>query len=215
MTLAVDDAIHLARPPRQPTRRPPAEAWRRKLTVAEFMQMVEAGIISGRVELVDGEMIEMAAQGNGHSVGVSNSVAELGPNWTKPKFIRIEATHRFTEHLAYEPDLALLEQAPVPGALIDVVPRLIIEISDTTLARDLGEKRLAYARCGVPEYWVGDLRRRRMLTFRGPDLDATGAELAWAEERIFEADQEVEPLAIPGLRLKVADLLPAAGADPG
>ena len=215
MTLAIDDTIHLATPPRQPTRRRSAEAWRRKLTVAEFMQMVEAGIISGHVELVDGEMIEMAAQGNGHSCGLQDTYDKLRAEWPDPKFIRTQTTHRFTEFLAYEPDIALLESRPVRGALIDVLPRLIIEISDTTLARDLGEKRLAYARCGVPEYWVGDLRRRRMLTFRGPDLDATGAELAWAEERIFEADEEVEPLAIPGLRLKVADLLPAAGADPG
>ncbi len=107
---------------------------------------------------------------------------------------------------------ALLDHAPVPGAILDELPRLVIEISDTTLARDLGEKRLAYARCGVPEYWVGDLHRRRILTFRGPDTNATKAELAWAEERIFEADQEVEPLAIPGLRLRVSELLPAAGA---
>ena len=59
--------------------------------------------------------------------------------------------------------------------------------------------------------WVGGLHRRRILTFRGPDRNATDAVSAWAEERIFEANEEVEPLCIPGLRLKVSGLLPAAG----
>lgn len=211
MNVATDAAIHLVREPRIKPYAPPEMSRPRPMTVEDFMVLVDAGLVEGRVELVHGVMIEMAAQGNGHSVSIQRNHDGLRPSWAFPKFIRTQATHRFTEDLAYEPDLALLESEPISGALIDELPQLIIQISDTTFARDMGIKRLDYARCGVPEYWVGDLHRRRILKFRGPDLNAADAVSAWAEERIFEANEVVEPLCIPGLRLKVSGLLPAAG----
>ncbi len=161
---------------------------KRLFTVREFEQMAEAGILNGRYELVDGEIIEMPADDNAHSVAVMDLYDALRPHWPHPKFIRSQSTQRFTERWAPMPDLTLLEHRPVRGALIDELPALAIEVSDETLAYDLGFKRLAYARAGVPEYWVADLKRRRILVFREPDRTAIAAENAFRDEHVAQAD---------------------------
>ena len=184
---------------------------KRLFTVREFMQMGEAGILDERCELVHGEVIEMPPVGNAHSIALQDLYDALRQAWPHPKFIRTQATQRFDEHWAPMPDLALLKQRPVPGALIDELPVLVVEVSDETLSYDLGQKRLDYARAGVPEYWVADLKRRRLLVFRGPERGAVEAEHAYLDEVVVQADQTVSPLAIPSLQIKVADILPAAG----
>lgn len=185
-----------------------------RFTVRDFDQMSQAGIIPERTELVDGEVFETPAVGSAHSVALDDLRDALRAAWPNPRFIRSQATHRFNTHWAPMPDLALLEQRPVAGALIDELPQLVVEVSDDSLSYDLGLKRLQYARAGVPEYWVADLRRRRILIFRRPDVAATEAEHAWAEELVAAADAEATPLAIPSLRLRVADVRPATGATP-
>ena len=212
-----------ARPPtKRPKRRPASEpaappapeadeSRRLPLTVDLFMTLVDAGKVTGRVELVDGEMIEMASQGNGHRVGIGRMNVNLGKGWAPPKFISIQATHRFTEHDAPEPDLALLEAEPIPGALIDELPRLVIEVSDTSLAEDLGRKKADYARFGAPEYWVLDIAGQRLLVFRDPDAENQ----TWRSERVLGPDDAVSPLCIPDLSSRVGDLLPAASSAVG
>lgn len=184
---------------------------KRLFTVREFEQMAEAGILNGRYELVDGEIIELPADGNAHSIAVMDLYDAIRPHWPHPKFIRSQSTQRFTERWAPMPDLALLEHRPVPGARIDELPALVIEVSDETLSYDLGFKRLAYARAGAPEYWVADLKRRRFRAFRGPDRAAVEAEQAYRDEIIAEVGDTIAPLAIPALQIAVADAL-AGGA---
>jgi len=199
MTAAISTPVH----PGQP---------KRLFTVREFEQMFDTGIIRGRYELVRGEVVEMAAIGNAHSVALQDLYDVLRQAWPHPKFVRSQATHRFDEHWAPMPDLALLERRPVPGALIDELPVLVIEVSDETLSYDLGFKRLEYARAGVPEYWVVDLKRRRIRAFRRPDPAAVEAEHAYLDEVVAEADETLSPLTIPSLHLKVSDAVPGAGA---
>ena len=191
-----------------PTSFPP----RRRFTVREFESMGQAGIIDERCELVHGEIIQMPPVGNAHSIALQDLHDLLRAAWPHPKFIRTQATHRFGEDFAPMPDLTLLEHRPVPGALIDEQPALVIEVSEETLSYDLGFKRLAYARAGTPEYWVADLKRRRFRAFRGPDRAAVEAEQAYRDEIIAEVGDTIAPLAIPALQIAVADVLPAAGA---
>ncbi len=185
---------------------------RRLFTVREFEQMGEAGIINGRYELVHGEVIEMAAVGNAHSMAVEDLRDALRAAWPHPKFIRTQATHRFDEHWAPMPDLALLKQKPVPGAQIDELPVLVVEVSDETLSYDLGSKRLGYAQAGVPDYWVVDVKRRRIRAFRRPDPSAIDAEHAYLDEIVADAGGTISPLAIPTLQVAISDVLPTAGA---
>jgi Uma2 family endonuclease len=184
---------------------------KRLFTVREFMQMGEAGILDERCELVHGEVIEMPPVGNAHSVALQDLYDALRQAWPHPKFIRTQATQRFDEYWAPMPDLVLLKQRPVPGALIDELPVLVVEVSDETLSYDLGPKRLDYARAGVPEYWVVDVKRRRIRAFRRPDGSAVDAEHAYLDEIVADAGDMISPLAIPTLRLAVSDVLPTAG----
>ena len=178
-----------------------------RLTVEAMMKLVDAGLLDGRIELVDGELIEMAAQGNPHAVAIGRSIRKLVPAWPEPGFLRVQSTHRFTEHDGPEPDLCLLDHEPKKGALIDELPRLVIEVSDTTLAQDLGRKKLDYARFLVPEYWVLDVNGRRLFVHRDPVADAADAVSAWRDERIVPEDGTVSPLCIVDLTITVADLL--------
>jgi Uma2 family endonuclease len=105
-----------------------------------------------------------------------------------------------------EPDAAVLfsatddfTDAPSPGAI-----RLLIEVSDSTLGKDLGAKATLYASIGIVEYWVIDIPGQRLHVHRGPGGDI------WREVRIYSAVESVAPLAAPTQPVPVADLLPPA-----
>ncbi len=181
------------------------------MDVREMMMLADAGLLKGRFELVDGELIEMPPQGNAHSNAVSRLVYCFVPAWPQPKAIRSQSTHRFTAHDTPEPDFCLLDREAVPNALVDELPRLIVEVSESTLAVDLGRKKVDYARFGVPEYWVLDLIGRRLFVFRDPAADADDAVHAWRDEQILLVDAVISPLCLPDLAVKVANLLPDAG----
>lgn len=203
------------RKPKRPAALPEVrEAWRPervKFTVEHVELLSGMGIVPQRSELVDGEIYTMAADGNFHSVAIVDLFGEFYSSWPKPKFIRVQSTHRFASGWAPMPDLLLTETRPIGRAKVDPLPVLVIEVSDTTLATDVGEKRLRYAREGVPEYWVADLNRRRFRVFREPNPSAGDPESAYAEDFFVEADATVTPLVIPTLSIRVADVLPAAG----
>lgn len=104
-----------------------------------------------------------------------------------------------------EPDAAVLIRpaktylnAP-PGA--DDV-RLIVEVSDSTLRRDLGEKAALYARAGYGEYWVLDIAARHLHVHREP------SDGAYQSIVVFAEDAAVSPIAASDAALAVRDLLP-------
>ena len=84
---------------------------------------------------------------------------------------------------------------PLPGDIL-----LLIEVADTTLPLDLGEKATLYAEAGIPEYWVVDIEGRRLLAHRQP---AGGG---YSDVRSFAGDDGVAPLSDPKALLKGNDL---------
>jgi Uma2 family endonuclease len=104
-----------------------------------------------------------------------------------------------------EPDLAVLAQPCLvyedanPGPS-DV--RLIVEVSDTTLAFDLGTKARLYARAGIEEYWVVDVVGRRIVVHRAPHNGVYG------DVASCRAGESIEPLSAPGRRFSVDDAFP-------
>lgn len=173
------------------------------------MRLGELGVLDqSRTELVHGEIWNMPPQGNAHSVAISNLYDELRRLFPKPWFIRCQATHRFAQRVAYEPDLALLTKPPVSGALIDETPSLIVEVSESTLAYDLGDKRLDYARFGVPEYWVVDLPSKTLHVFRSPNINAVDAASAYAVTATYAANDEVSPGIAPTQLVQLSDVWP-------
>lgn len=107
--------------------------------------------------------------------------------------------------------MALLDDRPVHGAHVDPLPRLVIEIMQSSADRDLREKRLRYAQAGVPEYWVVDLTRRLIHVFRDPERQAANADVAWRDVVVAKPGDALSPLCIPSLDLDVTDVLPTSG----
>ena len=93
-----------------------------------------------------------------------------------------------------QPDIIVLKRT-FTGFLTAVPsPRdleLVIEVADTSLAFDLTTKAALYARAGVPEYWVLDLRGRRLVVHRDP------REGSYRSIEAYSETESVAPLAAP------------------
>lgn len=177
----------------------PAEPVRHRITRAEYHAMAAAGVFDPDLdlELIDGELIEMPA--DGHRTIEWNAVFarwlfdSLGPDF----MIIPDKSLEISPHDEPKPDFwifdASLKVSEVTGA--DVL--LIIEIADTTLRLDL-RKADIYARGGVREYWLVDVERRRVLVHR---LDNGG----YGEPAVVAAEETVAATLIPGLKLRIAD----------
>lgn len=96
---------------------------------------------------------------------------------------------------------------PAPVLTLLFGPR--VEVSDTTIGLDRGRKRSLYARAGIPEYWVVNLRRRQFEIYRDP---APAAEAPFGARyqtpHVLTEAEAVTPLPAPAARIAVADLLP-------
>jgi Uma2 family endonuclease len=146
---------------------------RHSVTAEEFLRMGEAGVFGpeARLELIEGEIVEMAPIGSPHasSVAIFNSLLVRCSGDTA--LVWVQSPIWINERSFPQPDLVLLKSrtdryAKSHPRPVDVL--LVIEVSDTTLAYDLGTKVPLYARAGIPETWVVDLNAREVRVFREP-----------------------------------------------
>jgi Uma2 family endonuclease len=89
---------------------------------------------------------------------------------------------------------------------------LLVEVSESSLGEDRGDKAGLYARARVPEYWIVDLVSHALEVRREPASMATapfGA--SYRVVTVLPPEAWVSPLACPTARIQVADLLPRAG----
>lgn len=146
---------------------------RHLITVDAFHRMGETGILGSadRVELIDGEIIDMSPIGALHAAIVDLLARHFARRAGESVFIRCQNPLRLDDVSEPEPDLVILRPRadfyatahPGPADAI-----LVVEVADTSLAYDLGVKVPLYARHGIPEVWVIDLGARRTTLFRRP-----------------------------------------------
>ena len=191
---------------RVPTRARPAQPEPYKFDVYQYHAMAEAGILikEDRVELIDGEIVAMSGIGPEHMAAVDSSnrfwVIRLGER----AIVRIQGSIRLDERNEPEPDVALLKPrddfywSRMAGP-DDVL--LLIEVSDTTLRRDREVKLELYARFGIPETWIANIRARTIEVYSNP-VDGE-----YTEKRTFRHGQTVTPAAFPDIALPVADII--------
>jgi Uma2 family endonuclease len=118
--------------------------------------------------------------------------------------VRIQSPVVLDPHSAPEPDISLA------ASLVDQLPHLpgtehlflAIEVSDSSLGFDRGDKKDAYALRGVPEYWLLNLRDHEMEIYREPAGDRYGS-----IDKV-SAEGFVAPLAFPDIKLRVGDFIP-------
>ncbi len=185
---------------------------RRLLTVAEYHRMAEAGIFGPdeRVELLEGEIVEVAAMGSRHLSCIGRLTTLFKPVTGEQAVLLVRCPVVATDNSEPEPDLMLLRLRPdyyaaAKPAGKDVL--LVIEISDTSLAHDGNTKLPIYAAAQIPEAWLVALPRERIEVHSRP-IDGE-----YREIRLYARGDTLTPLAFPDLHLRVDDVLgpPAAG----
>ena len=149
---------------------------RHRLNVDEYYRMAEAGILGpdARVELIEGEIIDMAPIASRHAAVVRQLAHILHQNVGDQAIVSTQNPVRLDRYSEPEPDLALLRPRddfyaaahPGPGDVL-----LIIEVADTSLRYDREIKIPLYARHGIPEVWLVDLENERLLRFLEPGPD--------------------------------------------
>ncbi len=175
------------------------EPARRLFTVDEFHRMAEAGILGedDRVELIEGELIEMTPIGSRHAACVNRLVKLLSS--PDPYLLSVQNPVSLSPRTELQPDIALLKPRPDYYASAHPGPNdvvLIIEVADTSAAADREVKLHLYARAGVPEVWLVDLPRGIIEVYQDP---------GGAAYRIARTLHPNDPaLPVPGTSLRLA-----------
>ena len=179
---------------------------RRRLDVGSYYKMAEAGILAAddRVELIDGEIFDMVPIGSAHA-GKTDRLNRLFARAAADGLahVSVQRPLRLDALNEPQPDVMLLKpraddyQDRHPGAA-DVL--LLVEVSETSLTYDRGTKLPLYAKFGVPEVWIVDLRGAAIEVYRGPAGDAYVL-----KERLTSGS--VTPVLVPAVTIDVAALL--------
>lgn len=162
----------------------PMESWlpRHRITVDEYYRMAEVGLLAqdARVELIEGEIFDMAPIGSRHGGIVSRLDHRLIHAIGDGAIARVQQPLRLSRSSEPQPDLAIVRvredfyTRSHPTAS-DVL--LIVEVSETTFRYDQRIKAPLYARHGIPELWIIDLEHLQMHLLRSPQGE-TYAELS-------------------------------------
>ncbi len=168
--------------------------------------MAETGILTpeARVELVDGEMIDMVPISSVHAACVDRFVHFFSGRLGKAAILRVQNPLRLNEFTELQPDLALLKprddfyagRHPGPGDVL-----LVVEVAASSLSYDRGVKLPLYAAAGIPELWLVDLDGRRLSVHREP------AGKGYAQVEIPAPGQPIHPALLPDLALFPDELL--------
>jgi Uma2 family endonuclease len=190
----------------EPVAPPPLESLpRKKWTRCEIEELSSMGWFAGEhYELIDGELIDKMGKGESHVVAVM-----LIHRWLVGifGFLRgrkedpIDVAREDNERNEPEPDLVVLREPiqhlqmrkPRPEDIL-----LAIEVADSNLPMDQTKKADLYARACIPDYWILDLKNRRMIVHREP---AAGK---YASVVAYSSDESLSPLAAPQSEFRVA-----------
>ncbi len=179
----------------------------KRWTAAEVERLVELGVVDHpeRYVLLHGELREKMGQKNLHIAGVRRGVRALQAVFGAGYVVDQQLPLKGMPDSEPEPDLCVkrgtVEAFDRRPALPEEVA-LVVEVADTSLAEDRGEMAALYARFGVPEYWIVNLRDRTLEVRRGPLGDV------WRETVIHAESESVAPLDAPAFPIPVATLLP-------
>jgi Uma2 family endonuclease len=177
----------------------------------EYIRLCEEGFFHDRrVELIGGEIVEMAAQYDLHLAGIDLTADALTAAFGKGFWIRRQATLDLSPHGVPDPDLAVIPGGPRgAGRTIPTTALIVVEVSDSSLNYDRNVKVSLYAAGGIADYWIVNLVPRQLEVHRNPVADASQPfGCRYADRTIHDPGDAVAPLAAPQAAVAVADLLP-------
>ena len=174
-----------------------------KWTIEEYHQLVETGILDDkRVELLQGIIVDMPPEGMPHVVYCSETVDYLKQLLGSNAAVREAHPITLPNDSEPEPDIAVvaapsrqyLAHHPYPADIF-----WLIEYSNTTLNKDLNEKKRVYAEAGILEYWVVNLKASELIIFRDRAINTYKSELKLTTGNI-------SPLSFPDIQIEVEKL---------
>jgi len=147
------------------------EVTKKLFTVDEYYRMGEAGIFGeeARLELIEGEIIEMSPVGNRHVECVNRATALFAARLANKAMLSVQNPILLSRDTEPQPDivLAIPRDDYYSGQRISPADTfLVLEVSDTTLRYDRNRKMPLYAKWGVPEVWIENLQNDVILAYR-------------------------------------------------
>jgi Uma2 family endonuclease len=177
-----------------------------RFTRKDYHRMAKTGILheDSRVELVDGEVVEMSPIGRHHNAGVDRLAALFFERLRGRAIVRTQGSIVLAEYNEPQPDVVLLRPRDDFYAGVDATPEavlLIVEVADTSEMYDRRTKAPLYARFGIPELWIADLNRGVINVYRDPGPAGYGT------TQIARRGESISPLAFSDLQIAVDDVL--------
>jgi Uma2 family endonuclease len=176
-------------------------------SIADYHQMIEARILDedDRVELLEGKIVCMSPQRPFHAASVQRSSRLLFKLLSDRAEIRVQLPVILGNDSEPEPDLAVVRfDADEYSFRHPEVPDiyLLIEVADSTIAKDRNQKARIYAKNRVLEYWILDLQKRQVYVFRQPE------ESIYRENLILNSDNSIAMQAFPDVAIALNDMFP-------
>jgi Uma2 family endonuclease len=175
-----------------------------KWTLDDYHRMIAAGILADRrVELLQGEIIEMAIEGEPHAYSRNEADEYLTELLGTRAKVRQDSPITLPNDSEPEPDIAVVQRLgreyrshhPYPENIF-----WLIEYAESSLDKDLTIKSKVYAEAGIPEYWAVNLKTMQLIVFRNPQNGEYACQQTLASGAI-------SPLAFPDVAIAVAAIL--------
>jgi Uma2 family endonuclease len=176
----------------------------------EFYRLLDQGFFRNQsVELIEGEIVRMPQQPSPHFAAISLVDAALRPAFGPGYWVRTQGPLHLLKRSAPVPDVSV-----VAGSIRDYSDHptsalLLVEVSGSTLSYDRGPKGSLYAKAGIADYWIVNLKVRQLEIRRRPVRDRGQLYgFRYADVQTLLPTDYATPLAAPQARVAVADLLP-------
>ena len=179
---------------------------RRLFTVKEYNRMIESGIFpeTDRVELIRGEILQMAAIGRRHAAHVKRINELFILRLAQAVIVGVQDPVELDDTSEPQPDISLLRrradfyESGHPRSQ-DIL--LIVEVADTTVESDRNVKIPLYAECGIAEVWLVDISAQCIEVYRQPSAEG------YLEIQRFYRGQMLSILAFPDVEITVDEVL--------
>jgi Uma2 family endonuclease len=185
------------------------EPTRRLFTIHDYHRMVDAGILTedDRVELLDGEIVQMTPIGSRHAGTVKRLTRVLVGGLGRDAVVGIQDPVILDDFSEPEPDVSVCvprdddytSSHPRPDEIL-----LLVEVADTSERYDRLRKLPRYAAVGVPETWLVDLTQNVIDVYGAPGPNG------YEEHTTLGPGASLSPLRFPDVSIAVDDILPPA-----
>jgi Uma2 family endonuclease len=182
---------------------------RMRFSVERFEEMAQKGLFGPeeRLELIEGDIIPMAPIGLAHAAATDQLARTMIRAIGDEAIVSLGRSIRLGNFSELQPDIILLAfrkdmYRHKHADVADVI--LFIEVSDSSLAFDRGHKLSLYARHGIREYWVIDVKESRVFVHREPQGEA------YRSQTVHSRRDSLNPLALPQLTLSLDELFAIA-----